>query len=227
MGICLRYAPLVILSLTAGFSLFPFVMPPRYNYVNSLVVDFFKFESENTRFWFLFRILYFIVVVVDAFISMGTILIHAIWTILIANLQTSWLSHFVTVTGSSQSVYKFVDFYKVLSVLNATCQSIIRFFALVFVGFCFIVTLICNVIALSSIHKMDTMIYIFCVVGGFGFFIMTMMVLQFWAESAESSTNCVKKFENVCLKCLKTSLHIEIRFISCFPILLITKPKAE
>jgi len=189
------------MSLTAGFSLFPFVMSPKYNYVNSFVVDLFNFESEKTRFWLLFRILYTIVVFLDAFISMGTILIHAIWTALVAHLQTSWLSHFVTVTFSSQSVYKLVGFYKVLSVLNTTCQSVIRFFAPVFVGFCFIVTLICNVIALSTFHKMDTLIYIFCVLCGSGFFIMTMMVMQFWAKSAGSSANCIKGFENVVTRC--------------------------
>ena len=169
-------------------------MPPRYNYVNSFVVDFLNFESEKTRFWFLFGILYTIVGLVDAFISGATILIHAIWTALIAHLQTSWLSHFVTFTFSSRSVYKLSGFYNVLSVLNTTCQSVTRSFAPVFVGFCFMVTLICNVIAVSMFHKMDTLIYVLCVICGSGFFIMTMLVMQFWAKTAKSSMDCIKKF---------------------------------
>jgi len=177
--------------------MFPLVMPPRYNYVNAFVVHLFKFESEKTQLWFLFRMLYTIVVCADAFISMGTILLHAFLAALIAHLHTSWLSYFVKVTYSLGSVRKLLGFYNVVTVLNITCQSVTRSLAPLFLGSSFVVTIICNLIALKMFHEMDTLIYVICVVGGLLFFVVTTTVIQFAAKSVRNSANCIKKFENV------------------------------
>jgi len=141
IGIILYYAHPVTIFCTLGFSLFPIVMPPEYNYVNSFIIDIFNFESEKTKFWLLFRFFYFIVVCAEAFVSIGTCFLHAVLCALILYLNTSWLSHLETVTCSMRAVNKFLDFNNILKVSTTIFQLLTRFLAPLFAEFSFIVIL--------------------------------------------------------------------------------------
>jgi len=197
MGTCLYYALPVVIFCMVGFSLFPFVMPPEFNYVNSFVIHVFKFESEKTKFWLLFRIFYFIVVCADTFVSLGTIFMQAMLASLVIYVLTSWLSHLETVICSKKSVQEFLHFYNILRVLNIIIQLFTRLLAPVLIGSSFFVSLICNVIALSMFSKMDTLIYIFCVSCGSIFLVVTVKLMQFASQSVEHSASCHKKCDNV------------------------------
>jgi len=197
IGTCLCYALPVITFCTLGFSLFPLVMPPEYNYVHCFVIDVFNFNSEKTEFWLLFRIFHSIVVCVEAFISIGTFFLHVTMAVLVIYLDNSWLTHLERITSSMRSINKFLDFYNVLRVFNTLCQSIASFLAPLQVVFSFIVSIICNVTVLTMFHNMDTLTYIFCFCCGSIFLSVTVIVLQFASQLVEHSTSCFKKCDNV------------------------------
>jgi len=127
---------------------------------------------------------------------MGTIVLHGVLAVLMLHFHISWLSHLATTTCSVRSVCKSLCSYQVLIVFNATCQSVSRFLLPWAIGFSFIVSSICNVIALSMFHRMDKLIYTVFVSCGLVVFVIAVTVMQFAAESVEGSANCIKKFKN-------------------------------
>jgi len=173
------------------------MMPPEYNFVNSFVIHVFNFESEETTWWFLFRIIYSLVVLADATISVGACVLYSIMGTLFIHIHTSWLSHLERATCSMHSVKIFFHFYNILRIFNIRCQLVFNFVIVFTVGSSFIVSIICNVIALSMFHKMDTLIYFICVSYGCIFLTVTMTLLKFAAEIVDHSTSCVRKCKNV------------------------------
>ena len=196
-GICLQYALPLFTFYAAGFSLLPFLMPSKYNYVNSFVIHVLNFDSEKTRLWFLFRIIHSLVIFIDCFLLIGTYLLHAILASLLVHFQNSWLSHLVTAICSQTSVYNIFGFYNALGVQNSTFRSIVSFLTPLLNGFIFSLTIICNVIALSMFLKMDTIIYMLCVNVGIIFFLIAITVLRVAAKSFESSANCIEKLKHL------------------------------